>query len=195
MKVTDRENGKLVSLSKALDNRAKILNLFIFIVFTGIAFRFASMTMAPGVDLNLTLGFIIILATGAYLVAGYRFINKAVQTESLNITKDEITIRRTGLFWQKSTIYKVPLISNFRHLAKPEITRHPLAGESFDYLGFQTQQAAINEMHGDNRLAFDYDAKTIQFGENIYSWEYETIEELLYEVTGTDFPRIEESAS
>ena len=52
---------------------------------------------------------------------------------------------------------------------------HPLAGKSFDYLGFQTEQKVINEMYGDNRLAFDYNGRTISFGKNVYSWEFDEI--------------------
>ena len=40
-------------------------------------------------------------------------------------------------------------------------------------------------MHGDNRLAFDYNGKTITFGENVYSWEFEELENLLYSITGS----------
>jgi hypothetical protein len=67
------------------------------------------------------------------------------------------------------------------------LTKHPLAGETFDYLGFQTEQKVISEMHGDNRLAFDYENKTVTFGENIYSWEFDELQILLYDITGNDF--------
>ncbi len=42
-------------------------------------------------------------------------------------------------------------------------------------------------MHGDDRLAFGYNGKTITFGENIYSWDFEQLEILLYDITGNDF--------
>jgi hypothetical protein len=57
--------------------------------------------------------------------------------------------------------------------------KHPLAGEAFDYLGFQTEQQVINEMHGDNRLALDYEGVTVKFGKNVYSWEFDEIVNLL----------------
>ena len=74
-------------------------------------------------------------------------------------------------------------MSNFRHLEKSEISKHPLAGEQIDYLGFQTEQAVIDEMHGDKRLGFDYEGKKITFGENIYSWDFEKIIILIHEIT------------
>lgn len=41
-------------------------------------------------------------------------------------------------------------------------------------------------MHGDNRIAFDYNSKTITFGENIYSWEFEEIQYSIFMVTVKD---------
>jgi hypothetical protein len=32
------------------------------------------------------------------------------------------------------------------------------------FVSFQVQQQVINELHGDNKLAFDYDGQTIAFG-------------------------------
>ena len=34
-------------------------------------------------------------------------------------------------------------------------------------------------MHGDNRLAFDYKSQTITFGDNIYSWDFDQLADLV----------------
>lgn len=34
-------------------------------------------------------------------------------------------------------------------------------------------------MHGDYRLALDYEGVTVKFGKNVYSWEFDEIAELL----------------
>lgn len=78
-------------------------------------------------------------------------------------------------------------ISGLHHLDKPTVTEHPLAGQTFDYLGFQTQQAVINEMHGDNRIAFSHEGKTITFGQNMYSWDLEELAAMLLDLTGRNF--------
>lgn len=44
----------------------------------------------------------------------------------------------------------------------------------------------INEMHGDNRVSFSYLGKTINFGQNVSSWEFEQLGILLYEMTGNN---------
>ncbi|WP_217602470.1 hypothetical protein [Chitinophaga sp. GbtcB8] len=51
----------------------------------------------------------------------------------------------------------------------------------------------INDLHGDNRLAFDYNGKTITFGNNIYSWDFDELEVVLYDITGNDFRYDDES--
>jgi hypothetical protein len=187
MTVKDYQDGKIISLSSSFDNRAKILNIIYFICFTlaGIAFIF--LPINEGTPFSFGLFVFIAIVTGVYLFAAYRFINKALQTEKIIVNKNTLTISRGGFLSTKNDTYQISQISNFRHLDKPQTTKHPLAGQSFDYLGFQTEQQVINEMHGDNRLAFDYNSRTIKFGENIYSWDFEELEVLFYDITGNDF--------
>lgn len=90
-------------------------------------------------------------------------------TEKLLINSNDLSIIKKGIISKSIATFQVSKISNFRHLNKPELTKHPLAGQTIDYLGFQTEQEVINEMHGDNRIAFDYEGKTISFGSNIYT--------------------------
>lgn len=129
----------------------------------------------------------IVAAFAAYFFAGFKFINKAFQSEILIVYTTHLTIIKNGFLNSKKDIYDNVLISNFTHLEKPEITKHPFAGQTFDYLGFQTEQAVINEMHSDNRLSFDYKGKTITFGENLYPQDFEELEILLHDITGNDF--------
>ncbi len=186
MDIQEYPEGKIIILSKAFDTRAKILNIIYFAVFTGIAIAFANMA-GPSFGNRVGITIFVIVLVGVYLLAGYRFINKALQTEKLVVNENTLTILKSGLLAGKNNAYHVNIITNLRHLDKPEITKHPLAGQSFDYLGFETQQQVINEMHGDAKIAFDYEGKTIKFGENIFSWDFEQIERTLHDITGKDF--------
>jgi hypothetical protein len=186
MIVKDYKDGKLIILSKAFDTRPKILNSIYFFVFTVGALVFAVLAFSA---ISFSFWFLLfsLAVLFGYSLAAYRFINKALQTEKLIVTKNNLTIVKTGFLSKKENTYENKLISKFRHLDKPEITRHPLAGDTFDYLGFQTEQQVINDLHGDNRLAFNYTGKTVTFGENIYTWEFDELELLLYDITGNDF--------
>lgn len=179
----DYQDGKLVILSKAFDNRAKILNFIYFVVFTfsGVAFLILFFSAT-----SITLGLVAfsILVAAIYSFIGYKFLNKCLQTEKLFITHTKLVIERKGFLNTKINSYSIANISNLRHLKLPEVSKHPLAGDNFDYLGFETEQKVINEMHGDNRIAFDYGNKTITFGENLYSWDFDEINRLISEVTG-----------
>ncbi|MFT3823148.1 MAG: hypothetical protein QM731_04475 [Chitinophagaceae bacterium] len=192
MKITDYKDGKLITLSSAFGSRAKVLNLFYFIVAFTAGSAFLRMGLNDPSEIKGIL-FASILALLFYIVA-YRFSNKAVQSERLFVNKDRIELINKQLFNQKKRVFDIAEVSNFRYLAKPQLTRHALSGESFDYLGFQTGQQVINELHGDNRLAFDYRGNTIKFGENIYSWELDELEVLLYDVTGRDLCRVEKKS-
>jgi hypothetical protein len=182
MNIKDSQDGKIITLSGPFDNRGKILNAFYFIAFSGGGAAFAYKLGREGL---LTIGSFLFLCAvgGIYIFAGCRFLNKALQSEKLLVTRTELAIQRTGFLSKLKTIYNPARITNFRYVTKPETTRHPLAGDTFDYLGFQTQQQVINEMHGDNKLAFDYEGRAIQFGENMYSWDFEELGKLLYKQT------------
>ena len=185
MTITDSPDGKEVVLSKAFDSRAKILYIIYFILFTCTGLFLGNMFISFNPE-SIVLIILICLIVAVYLFAGYRFINKAVQAECLLVTKDRLVIFKIGFLSNKKESYDINNIYAFRHPDKPEATKHPLAGQSFDYLGFQTGQQVANEMHGDKRLAFDYNGKIITFGENIYSWDFEALQELILDITGKD---------
>jgi hypothetical protein len=186
MKTQDYKDGKLVTLSNAFDSRAKALYFFYFLVF------FTAATIFMRIYLTATdppVAIVVVTALGAmaFYLGAYRFINKALMSEKLFVNKNSLQLIKQGLFGSLVKSYHISDISNFRHLKKPELSAHPLAGQSFDYLGFQTEQKVISEMHGDNRIAFDWKGIPVVFGQDIYSWDFESLEMLLYDVTGNDF--------
>lgn len=185
MTTKDHKDGKLITFSKAFDTRAKILYTFSFFVYFIGATFFLRMLLT---NENPPLGAIIVtvLGTIACYIAAYRYGNKALMSEKLFVNKNTLQLITQGMFSSSVRIYQVSDISNFRHLKKPEISDHTLAGQSFDYLGFQTEQKVINEMLGDNRLSFDWKGIEVTFGQDIYSWDFEELEILLSEITGNN---------
>ena len=186
MVTADYKDGKIITFSTALGSRAKILYAFYSLSFIAAVVMFFYILLTQQ-DLGIIALLACIITITAFLIAAFRFANKAFMREQLFVNKKELQLINQSILTENIRSYEITKISSFRHLNKPELTKHPLAGETFDYLGFQTEQKVINEMHGDNRLAFDYESKTVTFGENIYSWEFEELEILLYDVTGNDF--------
>lgn len=186
MKIQDHPNGKIVTLSKGLDTRPKMLHLIYFAVFFLFGLLCLKMTLDPdGNENNWKFALGLLISAFMFMLA-YRFANKAVQSEKLIVSKHNLTLVKAGLFTAPKKIYDVKHITNFRHLAAGTVSKHPLAGDTFDYTGFQVREQLANSVHQDNRLAFDYNGRTIKFGENIYSYEFEELEVILYEITGKD---------
>lgn len=165
-------HGSLIILSKPFDTRAKALFLAYCIVFAvGVVVPFGSLFY----DYPTIVGTMLFLAFGiAQLVGSYRFGRSAILQERVFIDAKEFILMEKG-FKMKREVFELASITHFRFLEKPEMAPHPLACESFDYLGFQTEQKVINEMYGDNRIAFDFEGKTFTFGKNIYSWDFDEI--------------------
>ena len=188
MKIKDHPNGKIVTLSISLDTRPKMLHLIYFAVFFLFGLLFLRMIQTSDrIDNNFWL--IVSLLVPAFMILlAYRFANKAVQSEKLIVNKHNLTLVKAGLFTSQKRSYDVKYIENFRHLGTTgNVSKHPLAGDSFDYTGFQVREQLANSVHQENRLAFDYQGRTIKFGENIYSYEFEDLEVVLYEITGNYF--------
>lgn len=173
MTVQTFEHGTLIILSKPFDSRAKTLYLAYSLVFAiGAIFFTAVFFFYP----QSIVGTIILLAfIIAQYVAAYRFGHSAMLQEKIFLDDKEFILMVKGIRMMKRQVFDLSSLTHFRFLDKPVMERHPLAGESFDYLGFQTEQQVINEMHGDNRLAFDYDGKTVKFGKNVYSWDFDEL--------------------
>ena len=104
--------------------------------------------------------------------------------EKVLVDVKEIALVRGGLFKKTTRIFERSKISHLRYLNPPKLTRHPLAGDHFDYLGFQTDQMVINEAYGDDRIAFDYEGATISFGDDVYSWQFDELSDALQKTTG-----------
>ena len=173
-------NGTLFILEKPFESRSKWLFTFYSIAFFALLSWYFGEIFAK-VDLTS----ILLLATvvTAYLIAGYRFASKASRMETLLVTSNSVELIEMGWFHKKKKKFDIKKISNLRFVEKPVLSPHPLAGLTFDYLGFQTTQQVINEMYGDNRIAFDYNGTTISFGKNLYSWDYEDLFLTIYPIT------------
>lgn len=109
------------------------------------------------------------------LIAGLRLLGGAQRKDTLVVNAENVTLcEHKGMRTTTRTFNKSE-ITNWRFLDKPAISEHALAGKTFDYLGFQTQQYLIAEIAGDNRIAFDYEGGTITFGRQLYSWDFNAI--------------------
>jgi hypothetical protein len=181
MLVSDIKDGKLITLSKAFDSRLKILNLFYFLLFFLSGCYFLNQLIFG--DVSIGIGIFLIVIGISFYIASYRFANKAVMSERILINQNTLEIINKGLVKSNVQEFEVSMITKFRHLEIPETTPHPLAGKTFDYLGFQTTEKVINNMYGEKRLSFEYNGIKIFFGENVYSWDYDEIKSIIQTTT------------
>jgi hypothetical protein len=173
-------NGTLFILEKPFDPRSKWLFAFYCIAFFALLswyFRVIFMRI------DLTSIMLLVTIVVGYIVAGYRFANNASRTKTILVTSNMLEFTEQCWFYRRRQKYDIARISNFRFIERPVLTPHPLAGISFDYLGFQTAQQVINELYGDDRIAFDYNDITISFGKNLYSWDYEELFLTIFPIT------------
>jgi hypothetical protein len=167
MTVSTYKDGMLITLTKAFDSRLKILDVFYFAAyfFSGGAFLMLFLSQ----NSTLFSSLVALFRAVGFFLAAYRFANRSARSEKIFIDKNKMPLIKQGLLRSRVRDFDLSKISDFRFVDKPELTRHPLAGDSFDYLGFQTQQEVINQMYGDNCLAFNYEGKTVTFCDDAYS--------------------------
>jgi len=180
LKIQDYKDGKLITLSYPVGDRAKILNMFYGFVFflSALVFPWMFIENSQGLGLGLSL---FTLAMGAVLcIAAYRFFKKAFLSEKLFVNEEVLEIIVKSLFTKKRQIFELNKIFDLRFNDKPKYEDHPLKGESFDYLGFQTEQQVIQGLAAEGRLSFEYDGKKVFFGENLFSWDFDEIEGILH---------------
>lgn len=187
MNVSEEGGRKVVILSKAFDSAAKVLsyiNFFAFSCFTIFIFR----ALWKELDGRPVLFLVVMELIGlvVVIIGGYRFLRRATWKEILIIDTEHLIVRKGSLLGMKNFDFPISALSRFRFLSKPDLTPHPLAGQSMDYMGFDTEQKLVNEVHGDDLMAFDYRGKAFSFGQNTASWEYDEIADLVMQVSGRD---------
>ena len=186
MKIQSINQGKIVTISGSKKN-----NTGLYKILFSLSVFITGLLIFSYIDRQFLYQFYdmlyIILFTLIFHIILYHILNKAAKTEKLLITKTTIGIEKKSLFHSSENKYELNNISNFRYVEEPKATDHPLAGKTIDYFGFQKKQEIINVIHSNDRLAFDYNGNIISFGQNIYSWHFEEIQQILLEITGKDF--------
>jgi hypothetical protein len=177
MQIQKDGNGVIITLSQAFDSRLKMLNLFyaLLFFFSGHYFIYLGF-FKTGNTTGSTI--VSVVSAVAFYIASFRFFNKAVLFEKLQIGAREIIWMEKRLFKSRVISFEIKEISNFRFIEKGTVAPHPLAGQSMDYLGFQTQEQMISQLGSDNQLAFDYKGQTISFGADLYSYEFDEIKSI-----------------
>ena len=179
MIIKEKAGGKLIILEGPLDGRPKWLYFFY-----SLAFLFTELIMLVGFWESTLTGISFFVFLGAIIgcfIVTVRFGNQAFASKKLWIDGHHLILVDKTWFRSNSQIFEKSKITKFLFHDRAELTDHPLAGQSMDYLGFQTEQKVINEMYGENRISFDYeDGKTIFFGKDLYSWDYENLKAILF---------------
>jgi hypothetical protein len=185
MKIQNDGKEIIITLSQAFDSRLKMLNFFNALLF----FFMGLFIMYNGLHGNSNDTGLIIMTTVftiASYIASFRFFNKAVLFEKMQISNQQVKWMEKGLIKSKVLYFDIKEISNFRFIEKGTIAPHPLAGQSMDYLGFETQEKLIGQLGGDKQIAFEYKGKTISFGADLYSYEFDEIKSVFDKEAGLD---------
>lgn len=171
--------GTLFILEHPFDGRGKWLFILYAALFLlpgfGFIYLISAFWIGPVVELLIPIG----LGTACFII-GFRYLTSAWRKDTLLITSDKIILTEQKGFQKMQRSFSRTGIDDIRFLEKPELTPHPLAGKTFDYLGFQVQDQVINEMFGDHRISFQYEDQTISFGRKLFSWDYTAIREALF---------------
>ena len=137
------------------------------------------------------IGVIPFLLSAAIIVFGVyvtlRYTNKITEHETITVSNDFLTITKKSLFQEKIGKYDFQKVSDMKFAGFEKYTDHPLKGESFDYLGFQTADKQIQTIHEEGTVSFMYEGETVYFGKRLPSWEVEKIAEVIISKKGNSF--------
>lgn len=181
---TSTENGCEITISNKLRSGVRILFYIQFIVCLVFGALFFAM-MFQSLDAPVLLSLFTAGAAVVYVLAAYRYIERVREKEIIHITPESISISKKKILGKETSIYEMKHIRNLRYELPPVYTDHPLKGESFDYLGFQTRDKEIQQLHDEGRLTFFYDGQEVRFGKMLASWDAEEIGEKIRDITGT----------
>lgn len=193
MEISTNENSKTVRIKDLNSTKVKVLYAFYFIIFTSVVLFFGGLILENSISI-FNIGFLFLLVlVSLYFAAAYRMFNKIYSYEEIIIDSKTLTIKEYEFFKVQYQIFELDKIHNYRYLDIPEASEHPLHGKSIDYTGFGVQENVIRNVHGSKKLAFDYEGKVITFGEFAFSWDYEELADLIFEISNVQLIHIESS--
>ena len=194
LRVTDYKGGKLIRLSSPFDSRAKTLDFFSSMIYLLpiLVILYVLFTRKGDIydllDQILTISTLFFTAAViVFAIVFLKFFRRATAIEELFINKEQLQIINRTFLKTSVQSFEPKEISNFRFLDKEKWEPHPLNGQTFDYLGFQGQQEVIADLVSEGRISFDYKGRQYRFGKELYSWDFDQLEILLYDITGNDF--------
>jgi hypothetical protein len=179
MIIKEKPGGVFVILEAPLDGRPKWLYFFYSLLFLSAEIIMMIVFWESGMA---GISFLFFLAAIiALFIVAVRFGNRAFASKKLWIDSEHLVLIDKSWFRSRAQTFEKRKITRFLFHDRSALTDHPLAGQSMDYLGFQTEQKVINEMYGENRISFDYeDGRTIYFGKDLYSWDYDKLKGMLF---------------
>jgi hypothetical protein len=179
------KTGKLtvLYLKENTYKKRKLVFLALFILYFAITAFFFWTVVLPNLSFQNIIGSLILLViVGAYFFVSYAFLKQILSYETLAIGEGTIIIEKKDLQNISHQIFEIPRIQNLRYKYQAEPTvEHPLKGKSIDYFGFGANDKIIQHSHRDDSIIFDYKGETVSFGKHLYSWDFETIYELIYQ--------------
>lgn len=182
--VNDKEGGKLICFKVNTNQRSRLLFFFggaggLFCALNLLHLIVTIDEFHPGMILSL------LMLVGA-AVLGYRYFNKATETEEIFVDKEWLIVIEKSVFRTKKKAFKLEKISGFRFLENQKYTPHPLGGGSWDQFGLNARQKEMEKLHEEGNFMFDYGLHQIKFGKGQGSWVFNELDVLLYEYTGRD---------
>ncbi len=182
--INDKEDGKLIRFKINTNKRSRLL--FFFGGAGAMLCAFALLRSIVMIDeFHPGMILIILMLVGAS-VFGYRYFNKATETEEIFVDKEWLIVVEKSVFRTKKKAFKLEKISNFHFIENEKYTPHPLGGGSWDQFGLNARQKEMEKLHEEGNFRFDYGLYSIKFGKGQGSWVFNELDVFLYEYTGRD---------
>lgn len=119
-----------------------------------------------------------------YGLVFWRYMARIGQGERLELSVNRLVIiNDKKLFGATRNAYDVQKIQGLRYCGFRKSLDHPLKGQSFDYLGFQTTQQVVDAVVDDGNISFGYEGREVHFGIGLPSWDAKELNALFIGVT------------
>lgn len=182
MKITKTADVVVIDMSPRLPTRVKAL-FSIQGTFNMLLGTFFLITAIEAGGSKPILGALILLIALATFYMGIRLISRFSDKEEMTITKDKMQLCSKKGFKSSVKVFENNKVLDLKYTGAQAMTKHPLKGDSIDYLGFEARQSVVAVVNPDDNLSFNYEGVHITFGKGIYSWDIESINNAIVDIT------------
>lgn len=186
LKFTESKDKLKIEIYPSVSPIIKFGLIFQGVLLIATALFLTSVTIRLIADIPIA-AIIIIALCVVYVLAGREYLKKVLNRESLEISKDQITIINKQFGSIKTKSFSISEVSSLEIASQNNYTKHPLDNGTVDITGLGVTEQQLQYVTEGGTIDMRCNGMVVRFASNIASWDSEEVINRIKQFTGNNF--------